>query len=68
MHLGGSALEVEQFEIIKESISIGNLIEQVASVAKTFTSAAARKNSSKITGMRNVGTMTWVNTASAKDA
>jgi hypothetical protein len=44
------------------------LIEQVERVGKAISQSQERKNSSKITSIRNSGTMTWVNTATSQDA
>jgi len=55
---------------LKEEIEKQNLVQQVAEVGKSLLSQTQRaaEKSSKITGVRGVGSMVWIDTGSYEDA
>ena len=57
-------LGLRQFNVIKENVTNRNLIEHVDKVGKTIGNNVQRASdkSSKITGVRTVGTSTWIDT------
>lgn len=67
LHLGGSQLDLIRFQIVKEEIEKSGLVKQVASVGKDLLSGAQRaaEKSTKIKGVRGVGTLLWVDTKDA---
>lgn len=68
--LGGSELDVRIFAEIKKAIDGHALIEQVERVGKSMLSQVSRaaEKSARISSVKAVGTMLWINTASASDA
>lgn len=64
VNLAGSQLGLRQFSVIKEHVESRNLIDEVASVGKSLAANVERAcdKSSKITGVRTVGTSSWIDT------
>jgi len=64
VNLAGSQLGLRQFAVIKEQIESRELIQEVASVGKSLATNVARacERSSRITGVRTVGTSSWIDT------
>ena len=64
MNLAGSQLGLRQFAVIKEHMQNRNLVEEVERVGKSIATNVSRaaEKSSKITGVRTVGTSTWIDT------
>ena len=62
--LAGSQLGLRQFAIIKEHINSRNLIEQVDRVGQAIAGNVSRasEKSSRIKGVRTVGTSSWIDT------
>ena len=58
-------LGLRQFNVIKDHVQTRNLIEQVDKVGKTVANNVARasEKSQRVTGVRTVGTSTWIDTA-----
>ena len=66
MNLAGAQLGLRQFEVIKEHMQNRHLIEEVDRVGKALGTNVSRasEKSSKIKGVRTVGTSTWIDTGS----
>ena len=64
VNLAGSQLGLRQFAIIKDQIESKNLVEEVANVGRSLSANVARacEKSSRITGVRTVGTSSWIDT------
>lgn len=62
--LAGSQLGLRQFAIIKDHINQRNLIEQVDRVGQAISGSVSRasEKSSRIKGVRTVGTSSWIDT------
>ncbi len=63
-HLGDSELKLKQFSVIKNVIESAGLIEQVDKVGKALEKSVQKavEKSQRITGVRGVGTMIWIDT------
>ena len=63
-HLGDSELKLKHFSVIKNVIESAGLIEQVDKVGKALEKSVQKavEKSQRITGVRGVGTMIWIDT------
>ena len=70
VNLAGSQLGLRQFAVIKDHIDSRGLVDEVASVGKSLAANVARscEKSSRITGVRSVGTSSWIDTSNAEAA
>ena len=68
VNLAGAQLGLSQFKVIKDHVEKRNLIEQVATVGKAMTDSLTKsaERSSRITGVRGVGTSLWIDTGDYK--
>ena len=69
VNLAGSQLGLSQFSVIKEHIDNRNLIDEVERAGKSIGNNLTRacEKSSRITGVRSVGTSSWIDTNSHAD-
>lgn len=64
VNLAGAQKGLRQFSVIKSHLTDRNIVEEVNKVGKAIASKVARscEKSSKITGVRSVGTSSWIDT------
>ena len=70
VNMAGAQLGLRQFAVIKEQLQAQNIIANVQKVGQTLGTNVARscEKSKRITGVRTVGTSSWIDTADSDSA
>lgn len=66
--MGGSAMAIRQWEVIKSVVEKENLVDRVAKVGEAMAVNAQRVSSDKISGIRASGTSLWIDTDTHQNA